>query len=67
MPTQPVSGRARDSCNVVDATASRRDGNLSPGRPRPECIQLPVDLGLHINKRVGDEVLVDVVDLHDLS
>jgi len=67
MLTQPVPGRARDGGDVVDATASRRDGNVTLRRDWAKGIQLPVNLCLYIGKRVGDEVLVDAVDLHEQS
>jgi hypothetical protein len=67
VPAQPVSGSAGDGRDVVDPTASRRDGNVALWRERSKGVQLPMNLGFHIGKRVRDEVLVDAVDLHEQS
>lgn len=65
MSAQPVPGSACDGRDVVDATAARRDGNVAPGRDRSKSVQLPMNLGFHIGKRVRDEVLMDAVNLHE--
>ena len=65
MPAQPVPGSACDGRDVVDTTASRRDGNVALRRDRSKGVQLPMNLGFHIGKRGRDEVLMDAVDLHE--
>ena len=65
MSAEPVPRCACDGCDVVDATTSRRDGDFSPRRGYPKGVQFPVDSRLHVGEGVGDEVLVDAVDLHE--